>query len=475
MRTSSFCTMKCFFISADCAPVLGTVSYSEKVIPSEVEDAIALYPMVKDCAVVGVPSSLWGEEVFAWIVVKDGCAVTSALVDGLRWHLTPLLADHKQPSYFEFADELATTRSGKVLKMVMQNKAADLLRERSEGRERGTVPTSDLARMLRASPRSARVAQLRTLIISILMDELRLQVGDNAPLMASGMTSHGANVLRLRLNTLLAIDLPAIVAFDHPTITALALFLSHHLNPTSSSDEEQESNDHDTTDPHKLANHKLPAPKERALASHGVDSSQQALETDAARAICLESCAFRTPWSENVDSGVSGRNGRDASRALPCSRTQGRDAQQLSASATVQFGATLLDVDQFDVGQFSFSRLEAETMDPQQRLLLEVAQETPVGTTSRSPGIFDENHPETPNPECCAPSIYAAITIRVWIHRSILIIRRAPSSVVTISIRQWTLMLALRSSVYSSQNDKTSVQCRCCAHWDARVLLHLYF
>jgi acyl-CoA synthetase (AMP-forming)/AMP-acid ligase II len=64
-------------------------------MPREVEDAATECDFVKACAVVGVPNPLWGEEVFAWVVLKSNFQESPALTSTLRAHLESRLADFK--------------------------------------------------------------------------------------------------------------------------------------------------------------------------------------------------------------------------------------------------------------------------------------------------------------------------------------------------------------------------------------------
>jgi len=78
----------------DFFPFLGPWT-TENIMPREVEDAATECDFVKACAVVGVPNPLWGEEVFAWVVLKSSFQESAALTSTLRAHLESRLADFK--------------------------------------------------------------------------------------------------------------------------------------------------------------------------------------------------------------------------------------------------------------------------------------------------------------------------------------------------------------------------------------------
>src|SRR6478752_1367574 len=69
------------------------ISGGVNVYPREVEDVLATHPGVVESAVVGLPSETWGEEVAAFVVLKDE-AVTEA---DLEAHCRTALAGYKVP------------------------------------------------------------------------------------------------------------------------------------------------------------------------------------------------------------------------------------------------------------------------------------------------------------------------------------------------------------------------------------------
>jgi acyl-CoA synthetase (AMP-forming)/AMP-acid ligase II len=88
-----------------------------KVDPLEVERAIASFPGITECAVVGVPSERSGEEVQAFVV---GDARQHAR---LRTFLTQRLSTYKIPSAIEYVNELPRSSSGKVLRRALTGQA----------------------------------------------------------------------------------------------------------------------------------------------------------------------------------------------------------------------------------------------------------------------------------------------------------------------------------------------------------------
>jgi acyl-CoA synthetase (AMP-forming)/AMP-acid ligase II len=93
------------------------VTGAENVYPIEVENVLSGHPDVADVAVVGVPDEKWGETVKAFVVRREGSALTAEeLVDWSR----DRIAGFKRPRIVEFADELPRNPSGKLLKRLLR-------------------------------------------------------------------------------------------------------------------------------------------------------------------------------------------------------------------------------------------------------------------------------------------------------------------------------------------------------------------
>jgi acyl-CoA synthetase (AMP-forming)/AMP-acid ligase II len=103
------------------------VTGGENVYSAEVEDAIGSHPAVAQVAVIGIPHDMWGEQVHAVVVPREGMAATE---DELKAHCRSSIAGYKVPKSFEFrAEPLPMSGALKVLKR-------ELRRPYWEGRER---------------------------------------------------------------------------------------------------------------------------------------------------------------------------------------------------------------------------------------------------------------------------------------------------------------------------------------------------
>jgi fatty-acyl-CoA synthase len=89
------------------------ISGGENVYPAEVENVLHDHEDVADAAVVAVPDERWGETGVAFIVVRDGAAVSE---EELLLHCRARLAKYKVPRAVRLVDELPRSAMNKVLK-----------------------------------------------------------------------------------------------------------------------------------------------------------------------------------------------------------------------------------------------------------------------------------------------------------------------------------------------------------------------
>jgi acyl-CoA synthetase (AMP-forming)/AMP-acid ligase II len=93
------------------------VSGGANVYPAEVERVLANHPIVRECAVIGVPDSKWGESVKALIVPHPGMPVD---VPSILLFLRENLAGYKVPKSVELLAALPRSPIGKILKDVLR-------------------------------------------------------------------------------------------------------------------------------------------------------------------------------------------------------------------------------------------------------------------------------------------------------------------------------------------------------------------
>jgi fatty-acyl-CoA synthase len=96
----------------------------ENVYPREIEEFLYRHPAVQDVQVVGVPDLKYGEELCAWIKLRDGQTATA---DDIRAFCRGQIAHYKVPRHIRFVDAFPMTITGKVQKFLMrQQTIADL-------------------------------------------------------------------------------------------------------------------------------------------------------------------------------------------------------------------------------------------------------------------------------------------------------------------------------------------------------------
>ena len=83
------------------------------VYPREVEEVLMTHPAVSLAAVVGVPHERHGEEVKAFVVLKEGAELTEEAL--MAWSKS-MMADYKYPRQIVFRDTLPMNATGKILK-----------------------------------------------------------------------------------------------------------------------------------------------------------------------------------------------------------------------------------------------------------------------------------------------------------------------------------------------------------------------
>jgi acyl-CoA synthetase (AMP-forming)/AMP-acid ligase II len=88
---------------------------------SDVEAVLYEHPDVREAAVVGAPHAVLGEDVAAFIVLKDGAAPDA---DGLMAFARERLADYKAPRQVHFRTALPRNATGKVLKRELREELA---------------------------------------------------------------------------------------------------------------------------------------------------------------------------------------------------------------------------------------------------------------------------------------------------------------------------------------------------------------
>src|SRR4026208_573989 len=90
----------------------------ENIYPREIEEFLYTHPKVSEVQVIGVPDIKYGEEVCAWVRLRDG---RKAADDEIREFCRGQIASCKIPRYVRFTTEFPTTVTGKIQKFKMRD------------------------------------------------------------------------------------------------------------------------------------------------------------------------------------------------------------------------------------------------------------------------------------------------------------------------------------------------------------------
>lgn len=92
----------------------------ENIYPREIEEFLYKHPKILDAQVVGVPHEKFGEEVHAWIILKEGEVSSS---DEIKEFCNEQISKYKIPKHIFITDEYPMTASGKIQKFKLREKS----------------------------------------------------------------------------------------------------------------------------------------------------------------------------------------------------------------------------------------------------------------------------------------------------------------------------------------------------------------
>jgi fatty-acyl-CoA synthase len=96
----------------------------ENVYPREVEEFLYSHPDIVDVQVIGVPDERYGEELVAWVRLREGASMTR---DDLAAYCAGRIAHFKIPRYLHVTEEFPMTVTGKIQKYRMREVSIELL------------------------------------------------------------------------------------------------------------------------------------------------------------------------------------------------------------------------------------------------------------------------------------------------------------------------------------------------------------
>ena len=87
------------------------------ISPVEVDNVMMRHPKVYEAAAVGVPDSIYGEEIVAYVVVRDGETMSE---DEIQSHCADNMPGFRVPKQFHFIEALPKNDRGKVRRPDLQ-------------------------------------------------------------------------------------------------------------------------------------------------------------------------------------------------------------------------------------------------------------------------------------------------------------------------------------------------------------------
>ena len=97
----------------------------ENISPSQIEALLLEREEVQDVQCVGVPDRIHGEEIAAFVILKEGHTMTPDLV---KDYVGAHLAKYKIPKYVLFTNQFPVNSAGKVLKRDLSRMAAEMIK-----------------------------------------------------------------------------------------------------------------------------------------------------------------------------------------------------------------------------------------------------------------------------------------------------------------------------------------------------------
>ena len=99
----------------------------ENIYPREIENFLYKMPQIEAIEVAGIPSPKYGEQVGAFIKIKEGCTLTE---EEVKLYCRGQIARYKIPKYIFFVEGYPMTASGKIQKYRLKDIGLELLKEK---------------------------------------------------------------------------------------------------------------------------------------------------------------------------------------------------------------------------------------------------------------------------------------------------------------------------------------------------------
>jgi len=94
-----------------------------RISTTEVESALVSHPLIAEAAVVGAKDEITGQAIVAFVILRGGVAADKDLEQSLKSHVTKEIGAIAKPRQIMVVLELPKTRSGKIMRRLLQDVA----------------------------------------------------------------------------------------------------------------------------------------------------------------------------------------------------------------------------------------------------------------------------------------------------------------------------------------------------------------
>jgi fatty-acyl-CoA synthase len=109
----------------------------ENIYPREVEEFLYTHPGIQEVQVFGIPDARYGEQVCAWIKVREGASLSA---EDLKLYCRDKITHFKIPHHIRFVEDFPMTVTGKMQKFLMREQ---MLEELSVGEKAPTAAAAE--------------------------------------------------------------------------------------------------------------------------------------------------------------------------------------------------------------------------------------------------------------------------------------------------------------------------------------------
>jgi acetyl-CoA synthetase len=96
-----------------------------RISTTEIESALVSHEAVAEAAVVGRSDPVTGQGIFSYVILRSGHEASDQLAGDLREHVAEMIGKFARPKQIMFTPDLPKTRSGKIMRRLLQDIAEE--------------------------------------------------------------------------------------------------------------------------------------------------------------------------------------------------------------------------------------------------------------------------------------------------------------------------------------------------------------